>query len=36
MGIVLLWDTKLTGIARRGVLKKLEVCDFDVVRMSMR
>ena len=41
MGIFLLWATwaheykvffffsKLMGIARRGVLKELEVCDFD-------
>ena len=39
MRIVLLWTTraheymaiffKLTGIARRGVLIELEVCDFD-------
>ena len=40
MGIVLLWASwaheykaiflnKFTGIARRGVLKDLEVCDFD-------
>ena len=48
MGIVLLWATcaheymavfsKLMGIARRGVLKELEVCDFDknLASMSMR
>ena len=39
MGIFLLWATwtheymaiflKVTGIARRGVLRELEVCDFD-------
>ena len=40
MGIFLLWATwaheymaifvkKLTGIARWGILKELEVCDFD-------
>ena len=39
MGIFLLWATwaheykailsKLMGIARQGVLKELEVCDFD-------
>ena len=39
MGIVLLWATwtheymaiffKVTGIAPRGVLRELEVCDFD-------
>ena len=40
MGNVLLWATwaheymaifvkKITGIARRGILEELEVCDFD-------
>ena len=29
MGMFLLFWLKLTGIARRGVLIELEVCDFD-------